>query len=349
MKKNKMMRVASALLVAVLMTTSVISGTFAKYVTQDSASDTARVAKWGVELQVVGNLFGDTYGASDAIVNSSEFTVKSNQTVDGSLVDVVAPGTKNVNGFAISLKGQPEVAGKVTTTMTIQNIFLAKNTYAVMVQIPDNIVTEGNYNEMKAELFIKSGDTFVAAPSTWDDGYTGKFYTCEDKLEDNDFGENAKYYPVVYTLKDGETTIASGNTTADSLKVVADTIANAAYLGLTAGTPATDTSITYTGTPKEFDANTNLADWNCDGLKLTWAWAFGTAGAPATFADKADTILGLIENTSANATVVKLATNDNGTPADPSDDTTYFTTLTEYTDYCLDTMFSIDITVEQVD
>ena len=348
MKKNKMMRVASALLVAVLMTTSVISGTFAKYVTTDSASDTARVAKWGVELQVVGNLFGDTYGASDAIVNSSEFTVKSNQTVAGSLVDVVAPGTKNDNGFAISLKGQPEVAGKVTTTMTIQNIFLAKNTYAVMVQVPDGIVTEGNYNEMKAELFIESGDTFVSAPSTWNDGYTGKFYTCEDKLEDNDFGENAKYYPVVYTLA-GNTSYNAGTTATDSLKDAADAIAIA--LGLTITTAADDgngMTTTYTG-KTDFNANKNLAELNCDNLTLTWAWAFGTANAPATFADKADTILGLIENTSANATVVKLATNDNGTPADPSDDTTYFATLTEYTDYCLDTMFDIEITVEQVD
>ena len=255
MKKNKMMRVASALLVAVLMTTSVISGTFAKYVTTDSASDEARVAKWGVELQVVGKLFGETY--KDAIVanDAGSFTVQAKGFASADDY-VVAPGTANANGFAISLKGQPEVAGKVTTTMTIQNIFLAKNTYAVMVQIPDNIVTKGNYNEMKAELFIKSDDTFVAAPSTWDDGYTGNFYTCEDKLEDNDFGENAKYYPVVYTLA-GHTSYTEGTTATDSLKDAADAIAGA--LGLTDVADAADTSITYTGTPKEFTANTTVA------------------------------------------------------------------------------------------
>jgi hypothetical protein len=47
MTKNKMMRVASALLVAVLLTTCAISGTFAKYVTSTDASDSARVAYWG--------------------------------------------------------------------------------------------------------------------------------------------------------------------------------------------------------------------------------------------------------------------------------------------------------------
>ena len=51
MKKNKMMRLASFLLVATLLTTSMISGTFAKYVTEGSASDSARVAKWGVEVE----------------------------------------------------------------------------------------------------------------------------------------------------------------------------------------------------------------------------------------------------------------------------------------------------------
>ena len=45
-----MMRVASALLVAVLLSTCAISGTFAKYVTEGSGSDTARVAKFGVTV-----------------------------------------------------------------------------------------------------------------------------------------------------------------------------------------------------------------------------------------------------------------------------------------------------------
>ena len=43
MKKNVMMRVASALLVAVLLSTCTISGTFAKYVTTSSGNDNAEV------------------------------------------------------------------------------------------------------------------------------------------------------------------------------------------------------------------------------------------------------------------------------------------------------------------
>ena len=55
MKKNKMMRLASAMMVLTLMSTSVISGTFAKYVTKGEATDKARVAKWGVEVIVEGS------------------------------------------------------------------------------------------------------------------------------------------------------------------------------------------------------------------------------------------------------------------------------------------------------
>ena len=39
MKKNKRMRTASGLMIAALLTTSMISGTFAKYTTADAAQD----------------------------------------------------------------------------------------------------------------------------------------------------------------------------------------------------------------------------------------------------------------------------------------------------------------------
>jgi hypothetical protein len=61
MKKNKMMRLASALLVLTLLTTSLISGTLAKYTTSGNASDTARVAKFGVVINTSGSLFSDAY------------------------------------------------------------------------------------------------------------------------------------------------------------------------------------------------------------------------------------------------------------------------------------------------
>ncbi len=106
MKKNKMMRMASMLLILVLLTTCTISGTFAKYTTSASATDTARVAKWGIELAVTGEgVFSTEYEGG-------------NKTVISSNTDkLVAPGTKNENGISFSIKGTPEVAFKVEVTL----------------------------------------------------------------------------------------------------------------------------------------------------------------------------------------------------------------------------------------
>lgn len=52
MKKNIMMRLSAVLLVAVLLTTCVISGTWAKYTKTGAADETARVAAFGVNIAV---------------------------------------------------------------------------------------------------------------------------------------------------------------------------------------------------------------------------------------------------------------------------------------------------------
>lgn len=113
MKKNTMMRVASALLVAVLLSTCAISGTFAKYVTEGSATDSARVAKWGVKINTEGDgFFTNTYAkdSNTEIVN----TVVAD-------VDVVAPGTNDTGAALFSLTGTPEVAVNVKIEITGAN------------------------------------------------------------------------------------------------------------------------------------------------------------------------------------------------------------------------------------
>lgn len=108
MKKNKMMRLASGLLVAVLITTSTISGTFAKYTTADTATDSARVAKWGVTVTATDTMFAEAYG--DEVV-SSETGVK-----------VVAPGTDG-NLAKFDVEGKTEVAVEVLydADLTLKN------------------------------------------------------------------------------------------------------------------------------------------------------------------------------------------------------------------------------------
>ncbi|MCH5192191.1 MAG: hypothetical protein J1F23_08520 [Oscillospiraceae bacterium] len=132
MKKNKMMRIASVLLVAVLLTTSVISGTFAKYVTTGEASDSARVAKFGVVVAASGSLFDKTYFAvndgntpagNTADDPETKITVESYNGRD----NLVAPGTKSLDGgLSIAVTGKPEVDVRVTLDFeAIEDVFLA--------------------------------------------------------------------------------------------------------------------------------------------------------------------------------------------------------------------------------
>lgn len=104
MKKNNTMRVAAGLAVAALLSTCLVSGTYAKYVTKGDSTDTARVAKFGVT--VTGHddtMFKKTY----------DNTVQSEDTWD-----VVAPGTKG-ELTAVTLDGKPEVDVKVTNEATV--------------------------------------------------------------------------------------------------------------------------------------------------------------------------------------------------------------------------------------
>lgn len=108
MKKNVMMRVASVLLVAVMLTTCVISGTFAKYVTDATSSDSARVAKWGVTVTGSSDMFDKEYKNS-----GSEVTVYS------STDKLVAPGTDGtLSSFTVT--GTPEVDTSITYTPVVK-------------------------------------------------------------------------------------------------------------------------------------------------------------------------------------------------------------------------------------
>lgn len=301
MKKNKMMRTASGLLVATLLTTSVISGTFAKYTSQDSASDTARVAKWGVVIQATGNLYGTKYEHSATnIANSSttSVSVQGEQIAPTNNV-VVAPGTENGVGMSFSINGKPEVATQVDVNVIGANVYLSAGDYGVMVECDavtaDNIgklAANGLYISTDETTFTKVETTANAATFTANAGTSDlKYYTIEDAVT------AANYYPVEYTLT-GDTN-ASGNEDADTMGAVLTAIDNSLKTdaGMTADTSGTVTNrYTVTKYSKEFDVNKNLADLKINNTHLTWKWEFeneGTAtGDVASVKDRSDTILG---------------------------------------------------------
>lgn len=112
MKKNTMMRLAAVMLMCVLLTTSVVGGTFAKYVTSDREQDKARVAKWGVDVDVEADTaFATAYGKDSATTIA--------QTVVSSTSDkLLAPGTEGTLCTA-HITGEPEVAVHITKTPTL--------------------------------------------------------------------------------------------------------------------------------------------------------------------------------------------------------------------------------------
>lgn len=109
MKKNWTMRVGVVMLALTLITSCFVGGTFAKYVASGEGTDTARVAKFGVNVEGTGTTFANEYDADDT--SYTGVTVKSD-------AKVVAPGTKG-DMAAVTLSGTPEVAVRVTYNATV--------------------------------------------------------------------------------------------------------------------------------------------------------------------------------------------------------------------------------------
>lgn len=111
-RSSMMVRLVAVLAVTMMFTMCFVGGTFAKYVTSKTASDTATVAKWGVSITGTADTFKETYAKND-----DSFTVAANTVV--STEDVVAPGTSG-SMAAFTISGTPEVAVKVEFTGTLE-------------------------------------------------------------------------------------------------------------------------------------------------------------------------------------------------------------------------------------
>lgn len=163
MKKNKMMRIASILMVATLITTCAISGTFAKYVTKASGEDKARVAKWGIVLDISGSsVFADKYAATDAKYLEAGGVNSVVSSVEGE--KVVAPGTnaKEANGQLVAhVKGTPEVATRYTLVVDkAQDVVLPAGTYTDYTEL---VLKNGEYGYFNTFTLDKA-----YAPIKWD-------------------------------------------------------------------------------------------------------------------------------------------------------------------------------------
>jgi hypothetical protein len=125
MKKNRMMRIAAFLLVAALLSICVVSGTYAKYTSEITGTDTARVAKWDVQVNNV------TAGSKDgAVAKTFEFDLFKTiiDTIDASSAEtdmdptdgsIIAPGTQG--SFIINLHNASQVTAEYTVEFEVTN------------------------------------------------------------------------------------------------------------------------------------------------------------------------------------------------------------------------------------
>lgn len=337
MKKNKRMRTASGLMIAALLTTSMISGTFAKYTTADAAQDSARAAKWGVNLGISGRLYGDAYAGADSntIVSNTDSSVTVKSSAAGT--DVIAPGTRNSNsGLHITLNGTPEVSTRVYGTIKTQNIYLKKGEYGVMVEAHD--VKAEDFANGGNEYYTETGGAYEKAKG-YTQGTGVTYYTLE-----NVANVESNYYPVVYSGAK-----VTGSKTKDSLSEIGQNIANlladSQPVTGSAGTGAEQGQTIYTvetDAAKIYAPGEDLADQlnNLSSTNITWEWEFEGD-------DGADTILGAL--IAGNSKVVvkdqdsnsynKISVNE-GTGLAAADNTILASVKTS---------FSIELTADQVD
>lgn len=155
MKKNKMMRFASVLLVAVLLSTCAISGTFAKYTSTVNGTATAAVATWDVAVAGQTETFVIDLFATlkDSDGSSTEADVAAN---------VIAPGTSGK--FTIDVNNNSQVNAEYTVgTFTVK----ANGTALADDENPiDFTITDGS-----GDIAMNDGTATITVTWTW--GFDG--------------------------------------------------------------------------------------------------------------------------------------------------------------------------------
>lgn len=176
-KTSKLTKAAAALAVLALGTSCFVGGTFAKYTTSKSGSDSARVAAFGVTLTADGSTFADTYAKDDTTAKSTIV----NSVVSTDKADVVAPGTKG-DVAMVTISGTPEVAVKVTYELdnfVLTGWELADDTFycPIVIKVGETEIAGSDYT---------SADDFKAAIKAEIEDETAQ-YPPNTKLDDEDY------------------------------------------------------------------------------------------------------------------------------------------------------------------
>lgn len=186
MKKenNKVVKFAIIVLALTMVALILVSGTYAKYTSSNTAEDTARVAKWEIELNDTNiktaeiDLFNTIY---DSGTTNAETDVVTTETL-------IAPGTSGK--FDLQVKNKSEVTAKYGIDFTVTNT----------ANIPVEFTVDGGTTWTKDLTDIAMSDSTILAAKTGEstklnvqwrwlfDGTSNANYTQTDAT-DTAFGE----------------------------------------------------------------------------------------------------------------------------------------------------------------
>lgn len=189
-KKNNTMRGAVLMLALTIITSCFVGGTLSKYTTSGGFADTARVAKWGVEIQAIGDTaFSYKYtGTGDAItVRANDYVPEDPDTSAPELPgsNLVAPGTSSEDiskSVIFAVTGTPEVKTQLTPTFDDATRKDVSLTYKVYDDGAGDYGAAQTYNPVKYTLSIYKPGTEIADPEGvgWPESTEGKFTVTSD-------------------------------------------------------------------------------------------------------------------------------------------------------------------------
>lgn len=154
MKKNKAMRSAICMVVATLLTTCLIGGAFAKYITKAGSKTSARVAYWGFEYSSeinFDNLFADSYThVKSCRMDESETNYEK----------IIAPGTEGSVDFYVGHTENEVTLPEVDYSFTIDVEGEIGDEIASNPQLQFKLDngTYGDFATLIANLKLLSGD-----------------------------------------------------------------------------------------------------------------------------------------------------------------------------------------------
>lgn len=166
MKRDKSLKTALALMIAVIMTLSLASGTMAKYIHAVKGKDVARVAQFEVGVQSNDDRNGTddrtSWAVGESTVNLLSTTLDDSGVYNTSAaafdsnsgVKLVAPGTSG--GFQINVSNYSEVA--VKTTFSLTETFISDQKIPIVYTYKgQNYSSYGVANQMVGGKIINGG------------------------------------------------------------------------------------------------------------------------------------------------------------------------------------------------